>query len=107
MKKAIGGVLLAVVLIFGVGGILSESFPTPTVQAKVVTEPNYSAWVYQVTEIDGNGKLVDYYGTNNQYEDFPHIYFTQEEVGKLKIKEGDWVVTIFNHDDLIKIVKLN
>lgn len=106
MKKAIGGVSLAVVLFLGVGGVLNESFPTPTVEAKTVMEPHYNAWVYQVTEIDVNGKSVDYYGTNNQYEDFPNVYFTHEEAGKLKIKEGDWVVTIFNHDDLIKIVKL-
>lgn len=105
MRKLIGGLSLATALFFGIGGIAQE-LPS-TVLAQTVQEPHYNAWVYQVTEIDGTGDGVDYYGTNYQYEDFPHVYFTQAEVGELNIKEGDWVVTVFNHDDIERIIKLN
>ena len=99
INKLASSLVLASALVWGTGGAVSS--PSLSVQAH--SESNYSSWVYQVTETYDN----EYYGTNNQYEDFPHVYFTSEELkAGQKIKEGDWVVTVFNHDDIIQIIKI-
>lgn len=65
---------------------------------------SYGVWVYQVTEINEN----EVYGENPEYKDFPNVFFYKSDVPKgEKIKPGDWVVTVFYHDDLIEVIKLN
>jgi anaerobic selenocysteine-containing dehydrogenase len=101
MRRKISGFLLATLVILAVGMVFND-LP----HAKAEETDNYSFWVYQVTEMEGTGDGVAYYGTNNQYEDFPHVYFTNEDLSRQKISEDDWVIVVFNHDDIENIIKV-
>ena len=98
-RKLVGSLVLASAMVWGVEE--NAISPSPSVQAH--SEPHYNAWVYLVTETYNN----EYYGTNEQYEDFPYVYFTSEDLkAGQTIQEGDWVVTVFNHDDIFQIIKI-
>lgn len=63
---------------------------------------NIHSYEYQVTSVDG----PEYYGWNGTYNDFPGVYFLDDNViGNDIIVEGDTVITIFNHDELIAVYK--
>lgn len=63
---------------------------------------NIHFYEYQVTSVDSS----EYYGWNGTYNDFPGVYFLDENViGNDIIVEGDTVITIFNNDELIAVYK--
>jgi hypothetical protein len=103
MLRKIGGVLLAGVILLAIFTINNELSQTVEATSK---SADITFWVYQITEIDGTGNGVDYYGTNNQYGDFPQVYFTNEELNGQVVNEGEWVVTVFENDDLVDVIKI-
>jgi hypothetical protein len=100
MRKHLTSGLMAAHLLLG--GIV----PNETVHAaSAETETaHYTYWVYQVTSVEEG----EYYGQNTEYQDFPNVYFTQAELAPWQnIREGDWVVTVFVHDDISSVIKIN
>lgn len=99
MPKLVGTLGLATTLFLAIGAGSYEPSPSP-----IEYQQDHNFWVYQVTEIDGH----EYYGESKQYEDFPNVFFydTNIRAGQ-EVAVGDWVVTVFDNDDVAEVVKIN
>ena len=88
-------------LLFAVGVGASK---VPALPSFVQYHEDSNFWVYQVTEIVGD----EYYGFSKQYDDFPNVYFEKADIrAGQEVKVGDWVVTVFEHDTVAEVVKIN